>query len=258
MDLELDAYKGPLDLLLHLIKKMEVDIYDIPIREITQQYMNYIEAMQTLELSIAGEYIVMASTLMAIKSQMLLPTVVAELEDSEFEDDENLDPRKALIEQLLEYRKYKYAAELLNKKEEERKLHFTKEPMNVEEFKQVEIPLPQTQYNTVDLFLAFHQMLQKKKDNKQLDTVIESEEITIEEKMNQVIAWLSTHETGKQGIQFENLFESSRNKNEVITTFMALLELIKKKQIRIEQEDNYAPIFLFKASFQESGELSYV
>lgn len=112
--IKLDVFEGPLDLLLHLIKSLELDIYDIPIANVTEQYMNYIHAMKTLELEVAGEYLVMAATLMAIKSQMLLPK--AELEE-EYDDVYEEDPRDALVAQLLEYRKYKYAAECCPKKQ---------------------------------------------------------------------------------------------------------------------------------------------
>ena len=107
LQFKLEGFEGPLDLLLHLINKLEIDIYDIPIAEITEQYLEYLHAMQTFELEIAGEYIVMAATLMAMKSKMLLPTQQVDFdEDSQYEE----DPREALVEQLLEYRKYKYAA----------------------------------------------------------------------------------------------------------------------------------------------------
>ena len=129
INLKLDVFEGPLDLLLHLIQKLEIDIYDIPITAVTEQYMSYIHAMQTLELEVAGEYLVMAATLMAIKSQMLLPKQELEIIDDEnfFEEE---DPREALVAQLLEYRKFKYAATVLHEKEEERKLYYTKEPMD--------------------------------------------------------------------------------------------------------------------------------
>ncbi|WP_368242833.1 segregation/condensation protein A, partial [Enterococcus faecalis] len=124
INLKLDVFEGPLDLLLHLIQKLEIDIYDIPITAVTEQYMSYIHAMQTLELEVAGEYLVMAATLMAIKSQMLLPKQELEIIDDEnfFEEE---DPREALVAQLLEYRKFKYAATVLHEKEEERKLYYT-------------------------------------------------------------------------------------------------------------------------------------
>lgn len=162
INLKLDVFEGPLDLLLHLIQKLEIDIYDIPITAVTEQYMSYIHAMQTLELEVAGEYLVMAATLMAIKSQMLLPKQELEIiDDEDFFEEE--DPREALVAQLLEYRKFKYAATVLHEKEEERKLYYTKEPMDMDDYKEEDTTLPPNQINTIDLFLAFHSMLEKKK-----------------------------------------------------------------------------------------------
>ncbi|MFZ1353667.1 MAG: segregation/condensation protein A, partial [Enterococcus aquimarinus] len=157
IQIKLDVFEGPLDLLLHLIQKLEIDIYDIPIAAVTDQYMKYIRAMKAFELGVAGEYLVMAATLMAIKSQTLLPTMTS---DYDFEEDyEQEDPRETLVTQLLEYRKFKYAAECLAEKAEERSQYFTKEPMNVVAFKSEEqLILKANQLTTIDLFLAFHQM----------------------------------------------------------------------------------------------------
>lgn len=247
INLKLDVFEGPLDLLLHLIKQLKIDIYDIPIAEITKQYMSYIHTMQTLELDVAGEYIVMASTLMAIKSQMLLPTETYE-GDYDEELDEGVDPREGLVQQLLEYRKFKFAATILQEKEEERSQYFTKEPMNVEEFKEESQELSPTQYNTIDLFLAFHQMLEKKKKKQPMQTTIEAEDISIDERMGQIVYHLREVilESGSnQGVPFDSFFEENHSKSEIVTTFMALLELMKKKQIYIKQETNYDPIYLF-------------
>ena len=131
ISLKLDVFEGPLDLLLHLIQQLEIDIYDIPIAAVTEQYMNFIHAMKTLELEVAGEYLVMAATLMSIKSQMLLPKPEVAFE---YDDEEGEDPRDALVQQLLEYRKYKYAASVLSEKEEERSLFHTKAPMDLSEY----------------------------------------------------------------------------------------------------------------------------
>ena len=120
INIKLDVFEGPLDLLLHLIQQMEIDIYDIPIATITEQYMNYIHTMKTLELAVAGEYLVMAATLMAIKSKTLLPVQEFVTDDEELWEE---DPREELVTQLLEYRKYKYAAEKLTEKD---KKNFTK------------------------------------------------------------------------------------------------------------------------------------
>jgi len=140
--IKLDVFEGPLDLLLHLIRSLEIDIYDIPIADVTEQYMNYIHAMKTLELEVAGEYLVMAATLMAIKSQMLLPK--QELEE-DYDDEYEEDPRDALVAQLLEYRKYKYAADRLSEKAEERSQYYTKDPMDMDEYQEVEQELAKNQ-----------------------------------------------------------------------------------------------------------------
>ncbi|WP_368251518.1 segregation/condensation protein A [Enterococcus sp. 2201sp1_2201st1_B8_2201SCRN_220225] len=238
--IKLDVFEGPLDLLLHLIKTLEIDIYDIPIAQVTDQYMGYIHAMKTLELELAGEYLVMAATLMAIKSQMLLPKQELEPEDEEIYEE---DPRDALVNQLLEYRKYKYAAELLSEKAEERSQYFTKEPMDVDDFKEEDRSLPKNQITTVDLFLAFHKMLEKKKKRQIIETTISSDENSIEDRMDEIkrgIAHLSAHE----GRSLTSFMESY-SKTEIVTTFMAMLELMKNREIRVVQEDNYGEILLY-------------
>lgn len=238
---KLDIFEGPLDLLLHLIKKLEIDIYDIPIAEITEQYMNYIHAMTELELEVAGDYLVMASTLMAIKSQTLLPK-----QEIEFEEEEGLegeDPREALVQQLLEYRKFKYAAEVLSEKADERSLFYTKEPMNVDEYKEKNPKLEMNQINTIDLFLAFHNMLQKRKQKKTVETTVATDESSIEEKMQVIEERLATLENG-EGCSFDSFFQAE-TKSEVVTTFMALLELMKKHKIHVEQSGNYETIMLY-------------
>lgn len=237
--IKLDVFEGPLDLLLHLIQKLELDIYDIPIAAITDQYMGYIHAMKTLELEVAGEYLVMAASLMAIKSQMLLPKQELEPIDEEYEE----DPRDALVAQLLEYRKYKYAAERLSEKAAERSQYFTKEPMDVDEFKESSTELQKDQLNTIDLFLAFHQMLEKRKKRKVLETTITADENTIEEKMNE-IEDVMKQLSSQKGRSFDSFFVTY-SKSEVVTTFMALLELMKKGRIRVEQENNYSEIMLY-------------
>lgn len=239
LKVKLDVFEGPLDLLLHLIKQLEIDIYDIPITEITEQYMGYIHTMQTLQLEVAGEYIVMAATLMAIKSQMLLPKQELEVEEV-YEDGD--DPREALVSQLLEYRKFKYAAEVLSEKAEERSLYYTKDPMDITPYKETQAqPLTQ-QLNSIDLFLAFHHMLEKRKKNQPLETTITSDAVSIEDKMSMICKKLA--KTPKTGQSFESFF-TSYNKSEIVTTFMALLELMKNGSIRVEQETNYSEIILY-------------
>ncbi|WYJ92725.1 segregation and condensation protein A [Enterococcus sp. 9D6_DIV0238] len=245
MNVKLDVFEGPLDLLLHLIKKLEIDIYDIPIAAVTEQYMNYIHTMKTLELEVAGEYIVMAATLMAIKSKMLLPKQELEVTD----DDELLtgeDPRDALVAQLLEYRKYKYAAGLLHEKESERSLYFTKEPMDVDEYKEDNPLLEPNQLNTIDLFLAFHAMLEKKKNRQPVETTVAGDDVSIEEKITAISQKMAQIDR-QTPVNFEDFF-TSHSKQEIVTTFMALLELMKKGLIQVEQEENYSTILLYNTA----------
>lgn len=236
--IKLDVFEGPLDLLLHLIRSLEIDIYDIPIAEVTEQYMNYIHAMKTLELEVAGEYLVMAATLMAIKSQMLLPK--QELED-DYDEVYEEDPRDALVAQLLEYRKYKYAADRLLEKAEERSLYFTKDPMDVDDYKEEEPALEKDRLNAIDLFLAFHNMLAKKKKRQVIETTIRADESSIEEKMKQIETQLLQSTSGRTLDSF--FVEFSRP--EIVITFMALLELMKNGKIKVEQEGNYETILLY-------------
>lgn len=243
--LKLDVFEGPLDLLLHLIKKLEIDIYDIPIVEITEQYMQYIHTMQTLQLDVAGEYIVMAATLMAIKSKMLLPKQEIESESIEDLYEEGTDPREALVAQLLEYRKYKYASELLEEKALERSLYYSKPPSDLDDYREKEIELEPNQVTTIDLFMAFHQILERRRKNIPREGMIESDEQTIEQKMEAIMSRLADLPEENSKIRFDSLFQSY-SRNEIVTTFMALLELMKKKEVVVQQKDNYAPIFVAK------------
>ncbi|HLQ39834.1 MAG TPA: segregation/condensation protein A [Tetragenococcus sp.] len=236
--IKLDVFEGPLDLLLHLIKTLEVDIYDIPIAQITEQYMKYIHAMKTLQLDLAGDYIVMAATLMSIKSQMLLPK--AELDDT---DEYEEDPREDLVAQLLQYRKFKYAANELKEKAEERSEYFTKEPMDIDKYKE-DTHLSEDQFNTVDLYLAFCSMLEKKKKRQVLKTTITADEISIEEKMNKIDEKLNQLSDLKAGHKLSSFLESYETA-EIVVTFMALLELVKKQKVHMVQDANYEEILLY-------------
>lgn len=243
ISLKLDVFEGPLDLLLHLIQQLEIDIYDIPIADVTEQYMNFIHTMKTLELEVAGEYLVMAATLMSIKSQMLLPK--QEL-DFEYEEEEGEDPREALVQQLLEYRKYKYAASVLSEKEQERSLFYTKAPMDLSDYEEEILPLPQNQLNTIDLFLALHDVLQRKKRNQPVETTVTTETITVDQKVAEIGSRLEKL-SEDEGLTLESFFVQY-TKDEVITTFMALLELMKKGQATAKQAEIYAPILIFKGA----------
>lgn len=241
LQIKLDVFEGPLDLLLHLINKLEIDLYDIPIAEITEQYLNYIHAMKTLELEIAGEYIVMAATLMAMKSKLLLPTQTVNFDDESLYEE---DPREVLVQQLVEYRKYKYAAEKLADKAKERSQYYTKKPMDLQDYTH-EQTLDQNQVNTIDLFLAFHQLLEKKKRQQVMQATIAADEFSIEEKMREIEQKLQ-EELGENGLALEELL-TVYNRSEVVVTFMALLELMKHQKIIVKQENNFAALYLYAA-----------
>lgn len=238
---KLDSFEGPLDLLLHLISKAEVDIYDIPVAQITDQYMGYIKAMQTLQLDIASEYLVMASTLLFIKSKMLLPKHEEELFDEENENIE-ADPREELIYRLIEYRRYKEAATQLQEREKERSLIFSKSPSDlgcfIEEKKEVNVNA--TVYDMLD---AFGKMLKRKKIKMPKPTKIQRDDFPIELKMTEIIERLSAN-GGK--LSFYCLFQNDSEKSQLIITFLAILELMKGKKIFCEQENNFSDITVFK------------
>lgn len=239
INIKLDIFEGPLDLLLHLIQQMEIDIYDIPIATITEQYMSYIHTMKTLELAVAGEYLVMAATLMAIKSKTLLPVQELIVEEEYWEE----DPREELVNQLLEYRKYKYAAEQLTEKAQERSLYYTKEPVSVDDLIKEEKPLKRGQVKKIDLFRAMEKILERKKFSEKVEKTISPDDTTIEERITFIEERLKKN---VKGCSFDSFFDAP-TKTEVVTTFMALLEMMKNGQIIAQQARNYESIMLYLA-----------
>lgn len=234
----LDIFEGPLDLLLHLINKFEIDIYDIPIKEITNQYLNYIRAMQFMQLDVAGEYLVMAATLMSIKSQLLLPRNDEWEEESEtFETEEN--SLESLQLKLLEYRKFKYASQKLSENRKEREHFYSKAPADLTHFQQV-VPLAKGELGLDDLIRAFGDLLKKKEWLEPKTNTIELEEITITEK----IEWLENKfKKQRNKISFRTLLNIP-TKKEFIVTFLAVLELIKENKLLIEQVESFGEIYL--------------
>lgn len=223
---ELEIFEGPLDLLLYLIKKDEVDIYNIPIDRITKQYLEYIELMKMLDLNIAGEFLVMAATLMYIKSKMLLPP-----EERPQEEIEEEDPRLDLVKQLLEYKRFKDVAQYLQYKELLEEKIFTRHtPPDIE----VESPLADV--SIFDLLGAFNQAL-KKVERVQLHEIIE-ENFTVSDKIAQIKELLKINSSSN----LTNLFDNMKTRLEVVTTFLALLELIRLKIVRVVQKELFGEI----------------
>ena len=225
----LDIFAGPLDLLLYLVRKEEVDIYDIPIAKITDQYIRYIDLLKSLDIDLAGDFLVMAATLMQIKSAMLLPKAQPE----KFEDDDLSDPRRELIRQLLEYKKFKDAANLLNAAADEQKERFARPGTIIEQLKpDAEPELDIEQVSIWDLLEAFDLVCKATGNVRDIsriqdDTPIDLYQIEI------------LHRLQTEGpLTFERVFESANNRVVMIGLFLALLELIRAKLIWAEQPEN--------------------
>ncbi|GAB3052573.1 segregation/condensation protein A [Virgibacillus ainsalahensis] len=234
---KLDTFEGPLDLLLHLINQYEIDIYDIPMSQITDQYMEYIHTMQDLELNIASEYLVMASTLVAIKSQMLLPKQEIIDDTEEYME----DPREELMQRLIEYRKYKDAAETLKEREADANHIYTREPVIFDDFVSAKQPIVQGELSIYDMLGALGKMLERKKWNEPLDTKIKRAEIPIEDRMKDIMKFV---EKSKEGVSFDQLF-TYKSRSNIVITFMALLELMKSNKVLCKQQQHFDALYVY-------------
>lgn len=226
---KLEIFEGPLDLLLHLIKKNEVSITDIPIAAITEQYLATLELMQSLSLDVAGEFLVMAATLIHIKSRMLLPFG----EDDEA-GEENEDPRGDLMRQLLEYQRFKEAAEELEKREILWRDVFPRITEASKEPETVVIEQP----SLFDLISALRHVLERFPEDRVHEVVLER--VSMRERMNSLLDDL--HQRGK--VIFQSLFEKAASRLEVVVTFLAMLELVKIRAVKVSQEERMGPILI--------------
>ena len=231
----LDIFAGPLDLLLYLVRREEVDIYDIPIAKITDQYIRYIEMFKSLDIDLAGDFLVMAATLMQIKSAMLLPKA----EPEQFQEDDLADPRAELIRQLLEYKKFKDAANLLAGATDETKKRFPRPGAIVGQLKpDVEPAIDIEQVSVWDLLEAFDSVMKATGANLNIthikdDTPIDLYQIEI------------LHRLQTEGpISFERIFESRANRAVMIGLFLALLELIRERLVWVEQPASSMQLYL--------------
>lgn len=241
LSVKLEAFEGPLDLLLHLIDKNKVDIYDIPIVEITNQYMEYIHSMETEDLNVMSEFLLMASTLLDIKCRMLLPKEVNE-------EGEEEDPRQELVEQLLQYKMYKYMSyELRDRQVEGDRLMF-KDPTIPKEVSDYAEPVDLDSLLdgiTLAKLNAVFQDILKRQDEK-IDPIrskfgkIEKEEVSLADKMNWVEEYAMTH----RSFSFRQLLSRQTSKTQVIVTFLAILEMMKTGAIKIEQEHTFGEILI--------------
>ena len=227
--IRLQIFEGPLDLLLYLVKRDHLNIYDIPIAQVTEQYLRYLELMQLLDLNIAGEFIVMAATLMQIKSKMLLPAEAGEIQEEE------VDPRAELVKRLLEYEKFKEIAQDLRQRESNQQEVF-KRPKSADQSG----PLGETEVyfeaSIFDLISAFSKALEEVP--KEVFYQVIKDEFTIEDKVHQILHLLLE----KPCVYLSGLFREAKNKIEIIVIFLALLELIRLKEIVARQKGLFEEI----------------
>ncbi len=230
--IKLEIFEGPLDLLLYLVKRDHLNIYDIPIAKVTEQYLEYLNLMQLLDLNIAGEFLVMAATLMQIKSKMLLPAEPQEALEGETED-----PREELVRRLLEYERFKEIAESLRQRETDQKEVFKRPKTEIEK----EIPQDGREEvyfeaSIFDLIQAFTKAL--KDVPKEVFYEVIKDEFTIEEKIHEILHLLLE----KSNVQLAQLFSKAKNKLEIIVIFLAILELVRMKEIVCRQRELFQDI----------------
>ena len=232
-NVKLEVFEGPLDLLLYLIKRDEIDIYDIPIEHITRQYLDYIDAFQVLDLDIAGEFVVMAANLIYIKSRSLLPVC----QQGEAESEEEADPRWELVRQLLEYKKFKDAAAHLGEREMQQSKLFARIP----ETPDFQGERPIAEVSIFDLINAFQKILKRVNKTENLREIFE-ENYSVSDKIDFVLKMAFS----RVALKFSELFASAATRTEIVVTFLALLELIRLKQIAIAQSEPFGEIELIR------------
>ncbi|HNR69372.1 MAG TPA: segregation/condensation protein A [bacterium] len=232
---KLDTFEGPLDLLLFLIKKEEVDIYDIPIAKITRQFLEYLEIIQLLDLEVASDFILMAATLMRIKAQMLLPKP-----EVEAQEEEEIDPRQELVQRLLEYKRFKDVAEQMCDYEESSRQIYQRGTFRIEDDGSLPIEEGVEQVSLFALIGAFQKVLRQQK--KVSFHRVQELPISLEERL----AFIESKFQERSEIEFSELFDAGDSRMVLIVTFIAILELIKRKFIRAAQEINFADIKLIR------------
>ena len=240
--IKLENFEGPLDLLLHLIRKNDINIYDIPILPITKQYLDYLDVMQELDLDVAGDFLVMAATLIHIKARMLVPRLEHETEDEE----DTEDPRDVLVRRLIEHQKYKAAAELLHERETVRSAQWGRPDERVTDI----AGEPFERELEVDLFgllQAFEAVIKRARERPGVP--VPGEEVSIETRIRQLMMRLS--ETEACG--FEDLFDEAHSRADLITTFLALLEMLRLRLIRVFQSGSFGPLRVYRRERPQSA-----
>jgi segregation and condensation protein A len=239
---QFEVFEGPLDLLLYLVKKEEVDIYEVNLTKIATQFIEYIELMRQLDLDVAGEFLVMASTLMYIKSRELLPV------DQQVEaegDEQEQDPRWELIRQLVEYKKFKDAAAQLQQRETEQENVFPRLPSKLE-FEPAKPP-PRPEVSLFDLISAVNNVLKRFQLRDEPRDIFE-DKWTVSEKIELLRQLMAAN----SGLRFSELFQQAASRMEVVVTFLALLELIRLKQVVVSQPAPFSEIEIWRASAASS------
>lgn len=247
LPVKIENFEGPLDLLLHLIDINKFNIFDIPIVEITEQYLEYVRNMKTKDLNVMSEFLVMAATLLEIKAKMLLPTEVDE-------EGEEIDPRQELVRKLLEYKMYKYMSYELKDRMQDAAKAMYKEPTIPEEVESYIEPVDLEKLIGDLTLKKLNDIFQSvmKRQNDKIDPVrskfgrIEKEEVSLEEKLDFVECYAKEHGT----FSFQKLLEGQKSKMQVVVTFLAILELMKNGKIVIKQEGTFADIIVTSAQHE--------
>lgn len=230
-EVKINEFEGPLDLLLHLIKKSNIDIYDISLVEITNQYLDYINKMEELNLDIASEYLVLASELLQYKSSMLLP------KKEETPDDYEENFKSELIKKLVDYKKYKEVCETFKVLEENRSNFYTKTPSDISLYS--EKSLNNDNVTVDDLIDAFKKFMERREFEKPLNTKITTKELSVSDRVVEIRNMLRN----KKSVNFMELF-TRRDKSYVVVTFLSILEMAKDLEISIEQDNNFNDIII--------------
>lgn len=231
-EVTLEKFSGPLDLLLHLIRKQEIDIHDIPIALVTNQFLAYLRAMEEMSLEITSEFLVMAATLLAIKSRMLLPRKPASTSDEE----EAVDPRQELVLQLLEYQRCKWAATELKSREQMQSLVYTRTPMDLQPFHRTE-PMPVEGVSLWDMVDAYRKLLIRiPKEDRVAE--IKGHEVSVEDTMSSILSKLRRWTSAT----FSQLLGGISSRRELVASFLALLELVKVGAIQCTQASPFDDI----------------
>lgn len=244
LTLDLAAFEGPLDLLLHLIKDLKVDIFDIPINLVTDQYLAYIHTYEALSLDVASEYLVMAATLLEIKTQMMLPKTPKEVVEEEE------DPRDSLVEQLLAFQQYQEISHILADKQAERSLEYTKQPIDLSAY-QAKIPMTGRQLTPDDLYRAIQKMAFRLKNQQPIQTTIAGELYSVSAAMADIReAFVSSN---RNVLMFQDtvFIGKIHSRSQIVSLFLAILELVKSNELYLYQENLRADIQLIRREESE-------